>query len=177
MKLPADVLLLGGAPGVGKSSAAKLLSRHCPKGVLIEVDLVRLMVISVDWGRQTEHRQMLRIAAEMARRFLSAGFGPVIVVDTFSGTKMDFFRKELARSCKGKRVDQVCLVAEPAVLRKRIEKRPKGGFKKTAVSLKINSDFLGGLAGRLRILDTTDMSPSMVADAIKDMHILPCSSA
>jgi predicted kinase len=86
-----DVIILRGAPGVGKSTLAKELAQHFPKGVRIEVDTLRGMVISVDWTNQQEHKDLLQVAAQLTRQFLGLGFKPVLVVDTFSGDKVKDF--------------------------------------------------------------------------------------
>lgn len=90
-----DIILLKGAPGFGKSAAAKCLARHVPSGVRIEVDDLRKMVIGVKWTDQAEHRTVLMLGAQLAAGFLRSGFAPVILVDTFSGDKVDGFLNAL----------------------------------------------------------------------------------
>src|SRR4051812_35009310 len=83
-----DIIILRGAPGSGKSETAKSLSQWFPKGVRLEVDTLRQMVVSVDWKNQQEHINMLQASAGLVYDFLKCGFSPVIVVDTFSGDKV-----------------------------------------------------------------------------------------
>ena len=86
-----DIIILKGAPASGKSQTAKSLARFFPKGVKIEVDNLRQMVISVDWKNQAEHINLLQVSARLAHDFLKLDFKPVIVVDTFSGDKIKNF--------------------------------------------------------------------------------------
>ena len=58
-----DVIILRGAPGAGKSALSKELAKRFPKGVRLEVDTLRSMVISVDWTNQQEHKDLLQVAA------------------------------------------------------------------------------------------------------------------
>ena len=60
---------------------AKSLSKHFTKGVRIEVDTIRNMVISVDWKNQQEHIDMLQASTKLVFEFLNLGFSPVIVVE------------------------------------------------------------------------------------------------
>ena len=84
-----DIIILRGCPGSGKSQTAKSLSNFFPKGVRMEVDNIRQMVISVDWKNQQEHIDMLQASTKLVFEFLQFGFNPVIVVDTFSGDKVN----------------------------------------------------------------------------------------
>jgi hypothetical protein len=65
------------------------LSHYFPKGIRLEVDTLRHMVISVDWKDQQEHINLLQISTGLVHDFLKLGFSPVIVVDTFSGDKIN----------------------------------------------------------------------------------------
>jgi tRNA uridine 5-carbamoylmethylation protein Kti12 len=83
-----DVIIIRGAPGSGKSQTAKCLSKFFQKGVRMEIDNLRSMVIAVDWTNQAEHINILGISTKLVCDFLKIGFKPVIVVDTFSGDKL-----------------------------------------------------------------------------------------
>lgn len=158
------VLLLGGAPGVGKSTVARALAKSFPKGVTIEVDQIRLMVNEPNWKKQSEHREMLRIAADMAVRFAKKGFKPVLVVDVFGATKASDFKQAVSRALPGVKVDFFALWSRPEVLMKRIAGRPKGFFKDLKVSLKINGVFSDSSSRFIRCqIDNTDMTPAEVA--------------
>ncbi|KPQ41806.1 MAG: hypothetical protein MPEBLZ_03647 [Candidatus Methanoperedens nitroreducens] len=84
----ADIIIIRGAPGSGKSQSAISLSEFFPKGVRMEIDILRSMVISVDWTNQNEHINILNISTKLVIDFIQLGFSPVIVIDTFSGDKI-----------------------------------------------------------------------------------------
>lgn len=161
-----DLILLKGAPGVGKSTAAKALALHLPSGVRIEVDNLRSMVNTVKWTDQSEHRAVLTLGAKLAAGFLRAGFGPVIVVDTFSGDKVDgflgAFRAEFPQG-------QVCvnvLHASDAVLRTRVLGRDADGFRDLTIACQINQEVVRDARPFETMIDTSGITPSEVAHTI-----------
>lgn len=161
-----DLIVLKGAPGVGKSTAAKLLASHFPTGVRVEVDTLRQMVISVDWTNQTEHRELLRLSANLASGFLDAGYCPVILVDTFSGDKIDGFLAALHDRRPDSHAHVVVLHASDETLRQRIVMREPGAFRNIEISTRINREAASGAREFERVVDTTRMSPAEVAVAV-----------
>ena len=161
-----DLILLKGAPGVGKSTAAKLLAQHFPSGVRVEVDTLRQMVISVDWTNQAEHRKLLTLSAQLAAGFLRCGFAPVILVDTFSGDKIDGFLTEFHAQCPSKRVCVVVLHASEDVLRERLSNREEGAFQDVGISMRINHDSVRDARPYEMVLDTSTLSSADVVGAI-----------
>lgn len=137
-----DVIIIRGAPAVGKTTLAKELAKHFPKGVRLEVDTLRSMVVSVDWTNQQEHKDLLQVAAQLTRQFLGLGFKPVIVVDTFSGDKVKPFLDAINAPEYGLWVKTLALHASTDVLAQRLAVRPPGLFRDIDVSMKLNSDVL-----------------------------------
>lgn len=162
----ADLILLKGAPGVGKSTAAKLLARHFPSGVRFEVDTLRGMVIDVDWTDQAEHRNLLTLSAQLAAGFLRAGFAPVILIDTFSGDKIDGFLAAFRSERPQSRVCVTVLHASDGVLRERVLNRDADGFRDIDIALRINHESVRDARPFELLLDTTNLSPGDVAGAI-----------
>lgn len=163
---PHDLILLKGPPGVGKSTTAKLLSRHFPQGVRLEVDTLRQMVISVDWKNQLEHRMVLALSAVLAAGFLRSGCCPVLLVDTFSGDKIDGFLADFRSECPGARVFVAVLHASDRTLCERIMNREVGAFKNVEIATQINHDAIVGVRPFESLIDTTDLSPPEVVTAI-----------
>jgi len=161
-----DVILLKGAPGVGKSSAAKFLTRHFSSGVRIEVDELRRMVIGVNWTDQSEHRAVLRIGAQLVGGFLRAGFAPIILVDTFSGDKLDGFLHALRAEQLKARPCVIVLHASDETLRDRISNREANGFRDLLVSTRINCEVVRDAKPFEKLIDTSALSPPEVAQAI-----------
>ena len=162
----ADLILLKGAPGVGKSTAAKLLAHHFPSGVRIEVDTLRQMVISVDWTNQAEHRSLLTLSAKLAAGFLRTGCSPVILVDTFSGDKIDGFLAAFRPECPLGRVFVAVLHAADDVLRQRIASREGDAFRDNRIAVRINQESVRGAQPFETLIDTSNLVPTGVADAI-----------
>jgi len=161
-----DVIILRGAPGVGKSTLAKELAQHFPEGVRIEVDTLRGMVISVDWTNQQEHKELLQVAAQLTRQFLGLGFKPVLVVDTFSGDKVKEFLDTVNNPDLGLQVKAFALHASPEVLARRLAARPQDQFRDLAVSKKLNSDVLKIPRPADILLDTSNQTAQQLAEAL-----------
>lgn len=141
-KTEPDIIIIRGAPAVGKSETAKELAKHFPKGVRMEIDTLRSMVISVDWTNQNEHKTLLNISTNLVNEFLLAGFKPVIVVDTFSGDKLNDYLNKLLEFVENSKIYIFGLYAENEVLKERLEKRPENKFKDYSITTMINEDTL-----------------------------------
>lgn len=161
-----DVIILRGAPGVGKSTLAKELSKHFPKGVRLEVDTLRSMVISVDWTNRQEHKVLLQVAARLTCQFLELGFKPVIVVDTFSGDKVKAFLKAIVTTEHTPLVKTYALHTSPDVLSMRLAARRAGLFRDIDVSKKLNSDVLKISRPADTLLDTSVLAARQIAELI-----------
>ncbi len=142
MRTPPDVIIIRGAPGVGKTELSKALAKYYPQGSRVEVDALRKMVISVNWTDQAEHIKLLGLAARTTADFVEAGFSPVIVVDTFSGDKVAGFRARLEVLRPGISYRIFALHASADVLAGRLAARPEGHFKDLGIALKLNEDVL-----------------------------------
>ena len=161
-----DVVLIRGAPGAGKSQVAKCLSSYFPRGAKVEVDSLRGMVISVDWTNQQEHINLLQVAAGVTRDFLRFGFRPVIVVDTFSGDKINRFVATLRQLEGSPSIGIFGLYASANVLRARLQKRPPGDFKDFEISKKLNDDVLRIKNPEEHQIDTSGLSPMQTAEEV-----------
>jgi len=161
-----DVILIRGAPGTGKTETARALARHFRHGVWIEVDTVRAMVVSVDWTSQQEHISMLSLATELVAGFLRRGLRPVMVVDTFSGNKVDRFLEELRAARPDADVRSFAIVAAPDVLRARVENRRDDQFRDHVVCQKLNADVLRHLRPDDCLIDNSALTPEQTAEAI-----------
>jgi len=166
MTRPVDVIVLRGAPGVGKSEAASLLALQFPAGAKVEVDVLRKMVVSADWTNQQEHKDLLQIAARVTSDFLELGFRPVIVVDTFSGDKVGGFLEKLRELRPGVGVGLFGLYADDEVLKSRMAGRPEGQFRKFDIARKLNADLLRISDDQETKIDTSKLTPATIAELI-----------
>jgi predicted kinase len=166
MTPPVDIIVVRGAPGVGKSEVAGHLAMQFPAGAKVEVDALRKMVISVNWTNQKEHIDLLQVAARVAGDFLGIGFRPVIVVDTLSGDKVFGFLKTLQEFRPGAAVALFGLYADEGVLRSRLAGRPDGLFKNFKIARKLNADLLEIGDKHEKRIDTSRLTSAEVAAII-----------
>lgn len=162
----ADVVIIRGAPGAGKSQAAKSLTSFFPRGVKVEVDILRKMVISVDWKNQQEHINLLQVAARLTHDFIDLGFSPIIVVDTFSGDKFDRFIDTLRQMDGSLEIKMFGLYVSDEVLRTRLEARSLDEFKDFVICKKLNEDVLKIKHPSEYQIDTTGRSPMQTAEEV-----------
>jgi broad-specificity NMP kinase len=161
-----DVIIIKGTPGSGKSETAVALSKFFPKGVRMEVDIIRAMVISADWLNQNEHINMLKIAAEMVCGFLKLDFKPVIVVDTFGKDKINPFLKELYRIKNDLSIKIFGLYVTDEELKRRLELRPNDMFKDFPISKELNDEIMNIKNENEILFDTTHQTAEETAQKI-----------
>jgi broad-specificity NMP kinase len=161
-----DIIIIRGAPGVGKSQVAKSLCQFFPKGVKLEVDNLRQMVISVDWTNQAEHINMLNLSSKLVYDFIKLGFSPVIIVDTFSGGKIKGYLDNLFLLDKAFSIKIVGLYTTENELQKRIELRKEGEFRDFKICKRLNEETLKFKCDNEFQIDTTGALPKNIAKTI-----------
>ena len=90
-----DIIILRGAPGVGKSTLSKLMKKEFPEGITIEVDALRGMIHNVKWVDKKEHTTALNATVAMCKEYLKSGYRPMIIVDTLGASRMKSFVSSL----------------------------------------------------------------------------------
>ena len=170
-----DIIIIRGAPGVGKSTTAKLLAEMFPKGVRLEVDTLRNMVISPDWKNQKEHIDLLNVSLKVVLEFLSLGFRPVIVVDTFSGNKIEKYLNDFFRERPEKSVLIFSLHCSEGELRSRVENRNEDEFKDFDVCRKLNRELNRHNHQNETHLDTTRLTLEEVVYTLYTITTKPLS--
>ena len=166
MRDKTDIIIIRGAPGSGKSQAAKRLSEFFPKGVRMEVDTIRKMVISVDWKNQQEHIDMLQASAKLVFGFLHFDFSPVIVIDTFSGDKINRYLETLYRHDENLSIKIFGLYTTDEELKRRLDLRTSPEFKDFPICKRLNDDVLKWKHNSEFQVDTTGLSPAQTAERI-----------
>ncbi len=154
-----DVITIRGAPGTGKTQTAKCLEKHFPRGVRMEIDSLRSMIISVEWTNQKEHINILSLSMNLVLDFLRLGYRPVVVVDTFSGDKLDKYLTDLRRMNERLVIRSFALVTDAEELKKRLENRPQNEFKDFEISHRLNSHVTNHPNSTEVVIDTTGVEP------------------
>jgi hypothetical protein len=124
------------------------------------------MVISVGWTDQEEHIRILSLSTELVDGFLRQGYRPIIVVDTFSGDKLNRYRNDLCNLHDGLAIRSFALVTDASELIERLERRPQDEFRDSVISLKLNSQVVKFLHSTEELVDTTHSSPMKTAEEI-----------
>jgi hypothetical protein len=120
----------------------------------------------VDWTNQAEHRSLLSLSAQLAAGFLRSGFAPLILVDTFSGDKIDGFLDAFRSESPLSRVLVAVLHASEGVLRERVRNRDADGFSNIDIALRINQEVVRDVRPLKMLLDSSDLAPADVAATI-----------
>lgn len=162
----ADIIILRGAPGSGKSQTAKALAEYFPKGVILEVDILRSMVISVDWTNQKEHIALLNISTNLVMDFIGQGFSPVIVVDTFSSGKLTKYLDDLDQLKKGLYIRIFGLYVSEEELMQRVQCRKQGEFRKYDICKRLNAELTKAQYNGEYQVDTTGLLAKDTAKTI-----------
>jgi predicted kinase len=79
-----NLILIGGAPGVGKSTLADSLKKAFPKGITLESDLLWGCLNAVNWYNQDQAWISLKQTFYLAEKYLQSGFHPITVVNVFT---------------------------------------------------------------------------------------------
>ena len=166
MQEKTDIIIIRGAPGSGKSQAAKSLSQYFSKGVRLEVDTIRQMVISVDWKNQQEHIDMLQVSIKLVYEFLQFDFSPIIVIDTFSGDKINRYIDTLHQLDEKLSIKIFGLFTTVGELKSRLEKRTNAEFRDFPICKKLNDDILKWKHDSEYQIDTTGLLPKQTAGLI-----------
>lgn len=141
-EIDTDIIILRGAPATGKTQTAKELAKFFSKGVRIEIDNLRSMVIAVDWTNQEEHINILNISTQLIKGFSKLKYKPIIVIDTFSGDKLNAFYEELKLLNIDWHISIFGLYTTDDEIKKRLNLRSNEKFKDYNISRRLNSDTL-----------------------------------
>lgn len=163
-----DIIIIRGAPGVGKTTLAKPLKHLYSEGVTIEVDTIRGMIHNVKWMDKNEHTASLKAALAMSEQYLLSGYDPIIMVDTLGYSRMKQFVTMLQKAMiNGRHIKYFTfsLFCDQEVLIKRITNRPDG-FKNLEASITINHEMKKPNFPPEMLIDTTNMKPLEVYEAV-----------
>ncbi len=158
-----SVILLRGAPAVGKSTTARGLIEVLRRGAVVEVDHLRGIQADCDWHDRRQHAVALSVAAQCAQAFLVEGVSPVILVDTFGRQVLPDTQARLS----GLGVSHIAasLWAGPDVLRERSLRRGDDDHE-LAMSLVMNAEIGATRWPGELLVDTSGAAPEEVVQAV-----------
>lgn len=162
------VVLLTGAPGVGKSTVARALACELPLCAHVGADTLHRMVVSGgQWpsaATATAHQQLLlrtRNAALLAASFASSAI-PVVLDEVLAWPEQV---RCLSDILSGIRWCVVGLAADPSV----IQLRDAGRHKQTAALYEGVEAAIGSSAVGATWIDTTDLSQEETVDVVRTL--------
>jgi len=161
-----DIIIIKGAPASGKSTTAKELAKFFPKGVRLEVDNLRSMVISINWTDQEEHINILKMSTKLIHDFYDLTYKPIIVVDTFSGDKINSYYDKLKSLNENWRISIYGLYLTEFELQKRLDIRSSDKFKDFEICEKLNTDTVKFKHKGEVLIDTTNLTAKESAKMI-----------
>lgn len=171
-----DVLILRGAPGVGKSTLGRGLRRQLDHGSVIEVDDIRGMLASVDWTSRIHHDIALSVALDALLSFVRVEVRPVVLIDTFSRSRLQGVQSRLSEA--ELRHHTLSLWLEPELLAARLGER-KSGFCDWEPSRVLNEEARTNRYPNEEFIDTTRITPEdvlAIAQARLVQHAEACVS-
>jgi broad-specificity NMP kinase len=157
-----NLLIIRGAPGVGKSSVGKMLATRYKFGVTIEIDEVRRMINSVSWAGEKEHLDAIDAARHLSISYFNSGYDPIMVIDTLG---MGMIGAVLCKLPVEVNYKIISLFAQNEVIKSRILKR-SGGFMNYDLSFKINTSIEKEKLNSNYLIDTSNSSITEVVDKI-----------
>ncbi len=168
-QLTTDIIIMKGAPATGKTQTAKELAKLFPRGVRIEIDNLRSMVISVDWINQDEHIRILNISTQLVKEFSDLNYKPIIIVDTFSGDKINAYYDKLKLLNKDWQISVFGLYASDNEIAKRLDLRSDDKFKDFEICKKLNNDTVIFRHKKEVQLDTSNLTAKETASIIYEI--------
>lgn len=156
-----DLLLVRGAPGVGKRDAVRVLRPHLSNGAVVDVELFRAMFARPSAADRQQHLVAMQLARGTALQLLDAHVRPVLLVDTFTSGKLASFVSGLDRSY---RIASIYL--DPTVLRERLVALGAPSREIDSASM-INAEVAARRHPNEKLVDATGRDVSSVADSLR----------
>jgi broad-specificity NMP kinase len=156
-----DLIIIRGAPAVGKSSLGRRMKKEFPLGFVVEVDDVRGMINSVKWVHKEEHLNALNATEALVKSYLNASYKPAIIVDTFNPSKLKFFCEKFQNN----NFVVISLYANNEVLENRLTNREKG-FKDFEMSKILNDEVEKYRHEKEIFIDTSNLTKEQVAEKL-----------
>ncbi|MBB3054296.1 adenylate kinase family protein [Mucilaginibacter gotjawali] len=162
--LNADIFLVRGAPGVGKSTLTAGLKKLFPRGVTIEVGPFLKMINAFQDGDKKQYSDSLELISDLALRYLEKDYRPVFIVGPLKALRVQHLRERLPAEVNFKLIS---LYAGNEDIDRRIDGRVIG-FKDKNVAHVVNSDIMDRILPDDIRFDTTNKNADQVFQEIKE---------
>lgn len=159
-----EVIIVRGAPGIGKSTIGELLKTSNFAGAVLDIDELRAMINSERfiYNENSHYFNAIDVASGLIDTLLNEDVFPIFVLDVFSDTILNHF--EIQLRCKNILI--INLYCQDEVLTKRMNNR-KNGFVNTDVAKKINKQMQIKCNNANLLIDTTHFNPKSVLKQIE----------
>ena len=162
----ARFIIIRGAPGTGKSVAARQLAAHFPNGATIEVDWIRRSMNGIIWHNHQQHFDAIHVMAAMAHAFVDRGYCPIVIVDTLGFGSLELALDALA----AKSIGIYSLICDPLPLAIRLWRR-SGGFRDIRKAQRFNAHIQSVANGGSEVINTASASPQRVCQRILELEL------
>lgn len=164
-----DIIIVRGAPGVGKSTLASGLLKHFKNGVTIEIGTVLKMINTFEDGNSKQYSDALENSKILAISFLKKGYRPILIIGPMKAERIEqHFLPILKDRLK---YTVITLLASEKELASRIDKRV-GGFKNKLIAYKVNADMHKKPLSDNILINTSDKNTDDVLLEVKAaLHI------
>ena len=156
-----DILLLRGAPGVGKTSLCAALRRMRSVGAVIDVDDVWATLKDANFNTGAGYNLAVEQTMTVAHGLVRGGVRPIIVAAPFDALAYPA-AQELASGGGAFRVGSIALFCDPTVLVARLEARPHGAYRDAEAALAVNDDMMRNTDA----YDNTSAAPALSAEYV-----------
>lgn len=161
-----DVVLIRGAPGIGKSTIGELLRVAAPNGAIVDIDKIRRMLNKERfiYNENHEYRNATIAAGALVKSFLSSKYSPVVVIDVFSKPILELFINQM----QGHSLISIILHADDEVLSARMTNRTNG-YINVDVARRVSQHIYDTRSETDFMIDTTLLGPHDVLRCVLDL--------
>jgi broad-specificity NMP kinase len=156
-----DLVLVRGAPGVGKSSLADSLKNVFPQGVSIESESIWKSLNIIDWLDEKQSVDAIISSLNVANDYLQRGYKPAVVVDVFYGDRINNAIDQVKKVTSSQSFCVITLLCENEELDRRIHSRLIG-WTDLPTSMECNESIKSFRAENEIQINTTYLSPEEV---------------
>ncbi len=160
-----SLLIIRGAPGVGKSAVGKLFSENFKNGVTIEIDEIRRMINAISWISTKEHLDAIGAARSLLLSYWESNYDPVTIIDTLSQGTINIILGNIPKEIDYKIIS---LYADEAVIKDRILAR-NSGFMDYDLSFKVNTSIMQEKLDYNYLVNTSDLSVREVFNKVIEL--------